>query len=134
MTNAIPHQRLLALLQRLENEAAGGAPVCLAVCNRTGGLAALLNMDGAPERAEPIARSKAYTAMRMETPTAAFHERLRREGLTPADFCDPGFTALAGGVPVFDAEGHCIGGVGISGRRPEEDAALAERLAAALRA
>lgn len=133
MHNALPHRRLVELIQTMETETTGGAPVCLAVCNRTGGLAALLNMDGAPERAEPIARAKAYTAMRMETTTRAFHERLRREGLTLADFCDSGFTALAGGAPVLDAQGRCIGGVGISGRTPDEDAVLAERLADALR-
>ena len=49
--------------------------------------------------------------------------------LSIADFCDPGFSTLPGGVPVFDETGRCIGGVGISGRKPQEDAELAERLA-----
>ena len=35
----------------------------------------------------------------------------------------------AGGAPVCDETGRCIGGVGISGRKPQEDAELAERLA-----
>lgn len=30
---------------------------------------------------------------------------------------------------MFDETGRCIGGVGISGRKPQEDAELAERLA-----
>ena len=76
-----------------------------------------------------IAQSKAYTAMRMELTTQAFHDRLVRENLSIADFCDPGFSTLPGGVPVFDETGRCIGGVGISGRKPQEDAELAERLA-----
>ena len=129
MNNAIPFRAVLGVLNRLESEAAGGAPVCAAVVNRTGKLAAVLSLDGTPERAEAIARSKAYTAMRMESTTQAFHDRLVRENLSIADFCDPGFSALPGGVPVFDETGCCIGGVGISGRKPQEDAELAEHLA-----
>ena len=62
--------------------------------------------------------------MRMELTTQAFHDRLVRENLSIADFCDPGFSTLPGGVPVFDETGRCI-----SGRKPQEDAELAERLA-----
>ena len=120
MNNAIPFRAVLDVLDRLESEAAGGAPVCVAIVNRTGKLA---------ERAGAIAQSKAYTAMRMELTTQAFHDRLVRENLSIADFCDPGFSTLPGGVPVFDETGRCIGGVGISGRKPQEDAELAERLA-----
>ena len=69
MNNAIPFRAVLGVLNRLESEAAGGAPVCAAVVNRTGKLAAFLSLDGTPERAEAIARSKAYTAMRMESTT-----------------------------------------------------------------
>ena len=104
MNNAIPFRAVMDVLDRLESEAAGGAPVC-------------------------VAKSKAYTAMRMELTTQAFHDRLVRENLSIADFCDPGFSTLPGGVPVFDETGRCIGGVGISGRKPQEDAELAERLA-----
>ena len=129
MNNAIPFRAVLDVLVRLESEAAGGAPVCVAIVNRTGKLAAFLSLDGTPERAGAIAQSKAYTAMRMELTTQAFHDRLVRENLSIADLCDPGFSTLPGGVPVFDETGRCIGGVGISGRKPQEDAELAERLA-----
>ena len=129
MNNAIPFRAVLDVLDRLESEAAGGAPVCVAIINRTGKLAAFLSLDGTPERAGAIAQSKAYTAMRRELTTQAFHDRLVRENLSSADFCDPGFSTLPGGVPGFDETGRCIGGVGISGRKPQEDAELAERLA-----
>ena len=125
----LPFRAVMDVLVRLESEAAGGAPVCVAIVNRTGKLAAFLSLDGTPERAGAIAQSKAYTAMRMELTTQAFHDRLVRENLSIADFCDPGFSTLPGGVPVFDETGRCIGGVGISGRKPQEDAELAERLA-----
>ena len=101
MNNAIPFRAVMDVLDRLESEAAGGAPVCVAIVNRTGKLAAFLSLDGTPERAGAIAQSKAYTAMRMELTTQAFHDRLVRENLSIADFCDPGFSTLPGGVPVF---------------------------------
>lgn len=119
----------MKVLDNLEAQAADGAPVCVAIVNRTGQLAAFLSMDGTPERAGAIARSKAHTAMRMEVPTQVFHERIAKEGLSAADFCDPAFTTIAGGVPVFADDGRCVGGVGISGRKPHEDAELAARLA-----
>ena len=105
MNNAIPFRAVMDVLDRLESEAAGGAPVCVAIVNRTGKLAAFLSLDGTPERAGAIARSKAYTAMRMESTTQAFHDRLVRENLSIADFCDPGFSTLPGGVPVLTKPG-----------------------------
>ena len=102
---------LLTVLNGLEAEARDGAPVCLAIVNRSGRLAALLAMDGTPERAIPIAQGKAYTALRMESSTRDFHERLLRERLTLADFCDPAFTTLEGGIPLFDENGNCVGGL-----------------------
>ena len=75
MNNAIPFRAVMDVLVRLESEAAGGAPVCVAIVNRTGKLAAFLSLDGTPERAGAIAQSKAYTAMRMELTTQAFHDR-----------------------------------------------------------
>lgn len=114
--------------ERIGGGSRGGAPVCLAIVNCGGGLAALLTMDGTPERAVSIAQGKAYTALRMESSTKDFHERLLRERITIADFCDPAFTTLEGGIPLFDGNGKCVGGLGISGRKPAEDGELAERL------
>ena len=95
MEHILSTRVLLAVLNGLEAEARGGAPVCLAIVNCGGGLAALLTMDGTPERAVSIAQGKAYTALRMESSTKDFHERLLRERITIADFCDPAFTTLA---------------------------------------
>ena len=97
MEHILSTRVLLAVLNGLEAEARGGAPVCLAIVNCGGGLAALLTMDGTPERAVSIAQGKAYTALRMESSTKDFHERLLRERITIADFCDPAFTTLEGG-------------------------------------
>ncbi|RRV43850.1 MULTISPECIES: heme-binding protein [Pseudomonas] len=37
----------------------------------------------------------------------------------------PGFTLLGGGLPILDANGEHIGGIGISGATPELDAQFA---------
>lgn len=89
MEHILSTRVLLAVLNGLEAEARGGAPVCLAIVNCGGGLAALLTMDGTPERAVSIAQGKAYTALRMESSTKDFHERLLRERITIADFAIP---------------------------------------------
>lgn len=112
MEHILSTRVLLAVLNGLEAEARGGAPVCLAIVNCGGGLAALLTMGGTPERAVSIAQGKAYTALRMESSTKDFHERLLRERITIADFCDPAFTTLEGGIPLFDGNGKCVGGLG----------------------
>ena len=90
MNNAIPFRAVMDVLDRLESEAAGGAPVCVAIVNRTGKLAAFLSLDGTPERAEAIARARHIPPCALESTTQAF-DRLVRENLSIADFCDPGF-------------------------------------------
>lgn len=108
-----------------------GRPICVSVCDETGNLAAFFRMDGAPLRTISIAQQKAYTAVRMGSSTEAFLERLRREQVEMAFFCDPGLTALPGGSPVRDPRGRIVGGVGVSGLKPSEDQALADELAGA---
>ncbi len=130
------HSRILAVVAALvaEAEGDGRAPLCIAVCDAVGDLLHYTRMAGAKRRGTPIAVGKAYTAAVLETTTSALHARLERERLTLADFCDgpaPRLTSLAGGVPLAQ-DGRTLGGVGVSGRKPEEDEILATRLVAAL--
>ena len=81
MEDILSAHALLGILNRLEAETRGGAPVCLAIVNRSGGLAALFRMDGAPDRDVPIAQRKAYTALRMASSTKELHEQLLKERL-----------------------------------------------------
>lgn len=134
MRQALPARSLLNLLEKIEVEAGEGPPVCVAVVNASGELSAFLGMDGTPDRVVAIAQSKAYTAMRMETSTKAFRERLLREQLAVTDFCDASFTPLEGGVPLLGSQGRCLGGLGVSGRKTIDDHNLAVRLADILQA
>ena len=108
-------------------------PVSVAVCDRYGLLIAFARMDGAPLRTIEIAQGKAYSACRMETNTDAFLERLRRENVPAAYFCDAKWTALHGASVIKHANGKIAGGIGVSGLAPHEDQELANRLAAEIK-
>jgi uncharacterized protein GlcG (DUF336 family) len=107
-------------------------PICISVCDAYGLPVAFLRMDGAPLRCINISRQKAYTSVRMGSSTAAFGLRLKQEEVLACDFCDSGLTPLAGGHPIKNMDGAIIGGIGISGLKPEEDDAIAAEVASAL--
>ena len=100
-------------------------PICVSVCDTAGLLTAFNRVEGVPVRCVHLSQAKAYTAAVMGVDTDAFLERLQRENLSIAYFCDPKMTALPGGVVVRNAAGEVIGGLGISGMKAEEDAAVA---------
>lgn len=103
----------------------GGKPVAISVCDRDGALVALIKMDGVPSRSVSLSQHKAYTAVRMQTTTEAFMERIDREKIDIAYFCDPKLTPFPGGAPIKTLAGNIIGAIGISGRTSEEDQRLA---------
>lgn len=111
-----------------ELASAGGKPVCLAICDRHGILCHFERMDGAPARCVAIACAKACTSAVMECSTSAFHARLRDEKLEIGEFRDSRLTSIAGGVPLL-VNGNSAGGIGVSGRKIEEDEELASQFA-----
>ena len=119
-----------AVMMAIEKSARDyGKPVCVSVCDSYGSLVAFHRADAAPLRSINIAMQKAYTAVRMGSTTAAFAARLQKEGVQASAFCDDKLTSLAGGVPICDAQGNVLAGIGISGLKPEEDHDLAASIA-----
>ena len=110
-----------------------GRPVCVAVTDERGALLAFTRMDGAPVRSIKLSEAKAYSAARLGVSTAAFHQRLVRDGMLASYFVDPTLTGLPGGAVICNQSGATIGGVGISGLAPAEDQQLADDAAAAHR-
>jgi glc operon protein GlcG len=104
-------------------------PVCIAVVDGHGDLLAFSRMDGALARSVAISQGKAYSAARMGVNTDAFLERLHREKIQASDFCDPRITSMPGGAVLKSGAGVVIGGVGMSGLKPEEDQAIVVKLA-----
>ena len=75
MNNAIPFRAVMDVLDRLESEAAGGAPVCVAIVNRTGKLAAF----HAARRRARIRRNRAlHRRRRHQRQKTAGRRRTRR--------------------------------------------------------
>ncbi len=125
----IEQAKVLLALQASAGLAGEGAPVAVCVTDEHGFPLGFTQMDGCNSHLFLMAIAKARTASRMGVSTSQFHARLVREQLTLADFNEESFTSVSGGVPVRDAGGRLLGAVAVSGRRPEEDEALALSLA-----
>ena len=132
MTKEILYQRIRQILQNFDRLTSDGSPVCLAVTAPDAALLALLRMPGVHARTEHLAIGKAYTAAKMQCSTSALRARILRERISLADFMDGRMTSIPGGVPLLDEKGDLIAAIGISGRSPAEDEALAVRIRDAL--
>jgi uncharacterized protein GlcG (DUF336 family) len=99
----------------------GGAPVTVGVAGADGVPIALERMDGAPALGVNIILAKLHTAIVGLKDTIERHGK----GINPADYYDPRITTYGGGV-VLRHEGHVYGAIAVSGRKPEDDHALAD--------
>jgi glc operon protein GlcG len=99
----------------------GGLPVTVGVAGADGVLLALERMDGAPALGVNVIVAKLHTAVVGGKDTI---ERMGK-GVDPADYNDPRITTFGGGV-ALKHDGHVWGAIAVSGRRPEDDHALAD--------
>ncbi|HTX09644.1 MAG TPA: heme-binding protein [Solirubrobacteraceae bacterium] len=119
-------RELIALAQ--EKAAQYGKAITVAVVDAGGFLIALDRQDGGRPLTPSIAISKAYTAAVMQRPAnmlkgwsdsePTFFSQVSRMGMHPIVAADGGVTVVRGG--------EIIGGIGVSGGRPEEDQAICE--------
>jgi len=106
------------------------APIAVAVADDYGRLVYFARMDGCPPVVVELAINKAYTAAVALLDTLAFAERDKGWGRELATYGDARFTYLQGGL-VICAGGEgvisqaLLGGIGVSGRMPDEDERLA---------
>jgi len=104
-----------------------GVEVCVAVCDRSGGLLAFARMDGAPLMSGQIAQDKAFTVAAFKgLPTHQWFDLIRDEppllhGIVKTDR----LIVFGGGVPVR-VGGELVGAVGVSGGSAEQDREVAE--------
>jgi glc operon protein GlcG len=106
-------------------------PMAVAVVDANGDLIACARMDGAHERILRFAIRKAYTAAVMGRDTVGFKSELSERARSLADYGDPQFTTLQGGVPV-SVDGQVVGGVAVGGNSADRDKEIAAIAAAAL--
>lgn len=127
MHTTLPHEKVFhaiaTVLAAAEHD--GLAPVCMALCSPSGHLVHFARMTGAPDRAVHITLGKAKTAALMGASTRALHIRMQTEGLSHDDFCGAVTSTLAGGLPVYKGT-ELLGGIGVSGRAPDDDEKLAQ--------
>lgn len=102
--------------------------ITVAVVDAGGFLVALERQDGARPMTPSIATSKAYSAAVMQRPSnmlkpwsesdPTFFSQVARMGMYPIVATDGGLT--------IKRDGEILGGLGVSGGRPEEDQAICE--------
>ena len=104
--------------------------VTIAIVDDGGHLLHLQRLDGAPPVSSHIAPSKAHTAALGRRESKVYEDVINggRMSFLSAPFIHG---MLEGGVPIMK-DGHCLGAVGVSGVKSNEDAQVARAGIAAL--
>jgi glc operon protein GlcG len=121
--------RSIAMAAETEARSHGWA-VTIAVVDDGGHLLWLQRLDGAAPISAQIAPAKARTAALGRRESKVYEDMIN--GPRAAFLSAPGLDGmLEGGVPIL-VEGHCVGAVGVSGVKANEDAQVARAGIAAL--
>jgi uncharacterized protein GlcG (DUF336 family) len=107
-----------ALSKAMENP---DRPMAIAVGDATGELVYFVKMDNARPLFPKMAMNKVHTAIHYGRDTADVAAYLKADGRVVADFGDPRFTTIPGGVCLRAPDGTVIGAIGTSGRAPNID-------------
>lgn len=111
-----------------------GTLMNIAVVDAGGNLKAFARMDGAWLGSIDISIKKARTARYFDMPTGSIGELSQPGGpLYQIEVSNDGLITFPGGVPLKNAQGHVVGAIGVSGSTVENDHAVAEAGAAALK-
>jgi uncharacterized protein GlcG (DUF336 family) len=104
---------------------AQGVAIVISIVDNHGNLKHFHRMDGTSSGSIKVAQLKASTSARFPLSSSTLAERSAALPTNPYASL-PGFTLLGGGLPIMDANGQHIGGIGISGATPELDAQFAQ--------
>ena len=97
-------------------------PVSIAVVDDAGFLLHLERLDGASVATPEIATLKARTSAVSRNPTKTAEDMVKDR---PSILSLPGRLPVQGGLPIFH-QGECIGGIGVSGAKSEQDEQVAQ--------
>ena len=119
-------EQALAALNAMLQEGAKDPdrPLAFAIVDDLGDLVCFARMDRVNPLPHALALKKAYTSARMRSDTLAVGERMKTQGRSISDFGDPNLVSVQGGIVIMGASGP-LGGIGVSGRRAEEDEEIA---------
>lgn len=99
--------------------------ICATICDPRGHPVVLLRTDNVVVPAIQYAVDKAWTAATLGTSTEAFYERAAsRPALAMGLSNRERVLVFPGGYPILE-NGICIGGLGVSGAKDEEDVEIA---------
>jgi len=101
-----------------------GHTIVISIVDNHGNLKHFHRMDGTSSGSIKVAQLKASTSARFPLSSSSLAERSAALPANPYASL-PG-SLLGGGLPIMDANGRHIGGIGISGATPELDAAFAQ--------
>lgn len=102
-----------------------GFAIVISIVDNHGNLKHFHRMDGTSSGSIKVAHLKASTSARFPLSSSTLAERSAALPANPYASL-PGFTLLGGGLPIMDANGQHIGGIGVSGATPELDAQFAQ--------
>jgi uncharacterized protein GlcG (DUF336 family) len=91
-------------------------PVAIAVVDATSELVYFIKMDNSSPLYAKMAINKAYTVVHFEMDNIM--QFLKPQGLDISAWPDPKFTPM-GGTIIKASDGAVLGGIGVSGRRPD---------------
>ncbi len=113
----VGHAIELARQQQLE--------VCAVVCDPRGHLVALARTDNVMAPAIQFAIDKAWTSANFSISTVGLYERIAPKPPVALGFANrERVLFFPGGLPIFEGD-VCIGGMGVSGAKDQEDIDLA---------
>lgn len=104
---------------------AAGYNIVISLYDQHGNLKYLRRMDDTAVGSIQVAQLKAATAASFPMSSAALAERSARQPANPYASI-PGLVLLEGGLPIFDAQQHHVGSIGISGATPSLDGQFAQ--------
>lgn len=104
---------------RAEAEARGLA-MSIGVVDDGGYALRLVRLDGAGVLTAQVALDKARTAALLRAPSRILADRVKAE---PALLRLTDYLPLEGGLPIV-IDGVCVGGIGVSGGKPDDDEAV----------
>lgn len=119
----------ISAAQTISQEYFAGRHFSVAVCDKQGFLLAFSRMDNAKLLTIELTQRKAYTSSRLGVATADFLSRLQNEKLDIHYFGDERFTALPGGVAVYNSDKQLVGGLAVGGLSAQEDHDAAQAFA-----
>jgi len=122
MINRVPLDRIEAAGRAVFEEARrDGRLMAFCVVDEAGDLVYATRMEGTPGRVLRFAINKAYTSAIMQRDTITFRDEDVERNKTLADWGDPRFTHLVGGVVIRSPEGEWLGGIGVGGNETHRD-------------